>query len=406
MGARAQLAALLRLRRVGCTLACALLLAACAPPPAPVDTTGVTTTTTPPSEAASSVTGSLNDVGIELEKVARGFEAPLFVTGAGDGSGRLFVVEQGGLVKVVRDGKVQSGAFLDVRSKISAGGERGLLGLAFDPRFETNGRFYVDYTDLDGNTTVARFTASDSSDDSPRLDGPDILLTVEQPFANHNGGCIAFEPGTTRLWVGMGDGGSAGDPKGNAQDPESLLGKMISIDVSRTDPRPVIEQSGVRNPWRFSFDAIGKSLWIGDVGQDAWEEIDVVALDEAAGVNWGWNVLEGTHPYSQSADAESSAEMRMPVFEYPHPEGESVTGGYVYRGSSEPSLVGLYFFGDFEKGWIRVLRPADVSAATSTPQVRTVVPEGTIVLSSFGEDDAGELYAVDYRGTVYRIRER
>jgi len=396
--------------RAAATLCVASLLAGCAapvPPSAPPPPSVAPTPSPEPTSgggAPSSGPAALGDLAVTLEQVARGFEAPLYVTDANDGSGRLFVVEQEGRVKVVRDGRVSAKAFLDVSDRVDAGGERGLLGLAFSPDYRQSGAFYVNYTDVNGDTTVARFIADDPASDAPRLTGPAIVLKIRQPYSNHNGGCVVFEPNTERMWVGMGDGGAAGDPHGNAQNPRALLGKMLVLDFARgARPRPEIVQTGVRNPWRFSFDRETHDLWIGDVGQNAWEEIDVVPLADAAGVDWGWNLWEGSHPYPQGADP-SKTGFRFPITEYNHESGQSVTGGYVYRGKRYPALVGTYFFGDFEAGWIAALRrEAPDGTALAKPEVRTVLPDPGISPSSFGEDAAGELYVCDYGGALYRI---
>ncbi len=347
---------------------------------------------------------SLDQLQLGLEPVARGFDAPVFVTHAGDGTDRLFVVEQPGRIRVVRDGQIVPGAFLDVSGSISAGGERGLLGLAFSPDYATSGEFYVNYTDQDGNTNVARFVAADPESDSPSLSGPTIVLKVTQPYSNHNGGCIVFEPGSQRLWVGMGDGGSGGDPQGNAQNPRSLLGKMLVLDFSAgASPKPEIVESGVRNPWRFSFDRETNALWIGDVGQNEWEEIDYVELDEARGIDWGWNLWEGTHPFPAGATP-SKTGFTFPITEYNHGSGQSVTGGYVYRGSAYPALVGTYLYGDFSAGWIAGLqRTSPDGTPLAKVRVRTLLTDAGIAPSSFGEDAAGELYVCDYGGVLLRV---
>ncbi len=345
---------------------------------------------------------ALDALSLGLEPVARGFEAPLFATHAGDGSGRLFVVEQAGTVQVVRDGTVTEGPYLDLRREVTSGGERGLLGLAFAPDYATSGVFYVNYTNLDGDTVVARLIADDPASDRPRVGAPQVLLTVPQPYGNHNGGCIVFEPGTTRLWIGMGDGGSGGDPQGNGQNPRALLGKMLVLDVSKAGAKPQIVQSGLRNPWRFSFDRETHDVWIGDVGQNAWEEIDFVELDQATGVNWGWNLWEGNHEFTGSNPTREG--MTFPIAEYPSSEGNSVTGGYVYRGSEYPALVGTYLYGDFVTGWIAgIRRTAPDGAPLGEIDQRVLLERGTASVSSFGEDEAGELYVCDYSGTLWKV---
>ena len=217
----------------------------------------------------------------------------------------------------------------------------------------------MDYTDRAGNTVVARFTADDPASDTPSLVGPQVVFTAKQPYANHNGGCVAFAPDGT-LWVGMGDGGSAGDPAGNAQNPDSLLGKILSLPVEnpgagkgRVTPRTVA--IGLRNPWRFSFDPEGQDVWIGDVGQDLWEEVDLVPMDQIQGANFGWDLWEGDHPYPPEAKPARDGYV-FPVVEYGREDGASVTGGHVYRGQQYPALDGVYVFGDFVSGKIWVAR--------------------------------------------------
>lgn len=355
-------------------------------------------TSTEPTRAPVAPPPALADLEIRLEPVLAGLDAPLFVTHAGDGSGRLFVVEQGGLIRAARDGKLASRPFLDVRSKISTGGERGLLGLAFAPDYEDNGRFYVNYTDTSGDTVVARYAAEDPASDSPALSQPEIVLTIDQPYANHNGGCIVFAPDGT-LWVGMGDGGSAGDPQDRAQDPGERLGKMLSLDVEASkQPRPRVVLSGLRNPWRFSFDRETDDLWIGDVGQGEWEEIDLVSFAGAEGTNFGWNLWEGAHPYPPGAKPSRSG-FRFPVIEYDHDEGYSVTGGYVYRGERYPDLRGTYLYADFGSGFVAGARVTDDGEV----EERVLLRDSGTTPSSFGEDEAGEVYLVDYNGRVLRV---
>ncbi|HSK46726.1 MAG TPA: PQQ-dependent sugar dehydrogenase [Coriobacteriia bacterium] len=366
-----------------------------------------TSSVEPSSSASTSTPGServaLRDLELRLEPVARGFDQPLFLTNAGDGSNRLFVVEQTGRIRIVRNGRVTPRAFLDVSERISTGGERGLLGLAFAPDYASSGRFYVNYTDRAGDTVIARFIADDPSSDAPELRGPQVVFTVDQPYPNHNGGCIVFAPDGT-LWVGMGDGGAAGDPQARAQNSQSLLGKMLSLDVEGGGsgrPRPKIVMRGLRNPWRYSFDPDNDDVWIGDVGQNAWEEIDRLAFSEAQGANLGWNRWEGDHPYPAGA-SRSRDGFVFPVVEYAREEGQSVTGGYVYRGARYPELDGVYFYADFVSGWIATAREkegGDLEQSVS-------LPNPGVVPSSFGIDEDGEIYVCDYQGAVLRVVSR
>lgn len=374
-----------------------------------------------PTSTAPGSSVALDRIEVSLAEVVKGLDQPVFLTHAGDGSGRLFVVEQTGTIRVIRDGELVRGAFLDIADLISEGGERGLLGLAFAPGYASSGVFYVNYTDTRGGTVVARLVARDPTADSPEVSSPETVLRVAQPYANHNGGCIAFGP-DGMLWVGMGDGGSGGDPEGHAQNPDSLLGKMLRLDVSspgrarpaddnpgpagRSELADEAYQLGLRNPWRFSFDRATGDLWIGDVGQSAWEEINHVSLKKAGGANFGWNRWEATHPYPDGSNP-SSTGFVFPVVEYGRNEGKSVTGGYVYRGSDYPELDGVYFYADYVDGWIAGLR-LDEADGGDEGDVRDerVLVTGAGNPSSFGEDADGELYVLDHGGTVYRIEAR
>jgi glucose/arabinose dehydrogenase len=338
---------------------------------------------------------------LRLEPVALGLDRPVFVTHAGDGAGRLFVVEQAGMIRIVEGGALIERPFLDLRDKVAAGGERGLLGLAFHPSFAANGRFFIHYTRRrDGASVLAEFAVG--SDSSRARAAGRTLLTVAQPFANHNGGMIAFGPDGF-LYVGLGDGGSGGDPGNRAQDPDELLGKILRLDVDGRRPyaipednpfadgggRPEIYALGLRNPWRFSFDRERGRLFAGDVGQHSVEEIDVIRL----GRNYGWRILEGSRCFNPPEDCRRRG-LKRPRAEYRHARGRcSVTGGYVYRGRAIPELEGTYLFGDFCSGEIFGLRKG----------VRSLLLATDLRISSFGEDEAGELYVVDHGGGVYRL---
>ena len=347
-----------------------------------------------------------NPAAYQWSQVVNGINAPTDIQNAGDGSGRLFILEQPGRIRILpTNGGLQAIPFLDISGRIGSGGsEQGLLGLAFHPEFARNGYFYVNYTDLNGNTHISRFTGSGDSADP---ESEKNLLTVKQPFPNHNGGALAFGPDGF-LYIGLGDGGSAGDPYGNAQSSNSLLGKILRIDVNNGDPYAVpgdnsyasdgagykeIWASGVRNPWRFSFDKLTGDLWIGDVGQNLWEEIDFVRALTPGGLNFGWNKMEATHPYKGVAGPEFTA----PIAEYPHAAECSVTGGYVYRGAAMPDWQGVYFYGDYCSGAMWGL--------TSPPQGAqpTLLFQTGFRISTFGTDEAGELYAADYNGAIYRL---
>lgn len=349
--------------------------------------------------AAGSAPPALSGVAPRLETVADGFDRPLFVTHAGDGSGRLFVVEQGGKIRIVRDGKVLAAPFLDLSKRLdSSSGERGLLGLAFAPDFATSRRFFVAHTAATAAgpvVRIARYLAEPSPSDRADPKSASVVLEMADPASNHNGGMIAFGP-DGRLWAGTGDGGRGGDPWDNARNPKSLLGKMLRIDVDagRDGAAAAIEVwgLGLRNPWRFSFDRATGEIWIGDVGQNAWEEVDVADTQRPAPLHFGWKTMEGFHCYDprQGCDAKG---LELPLYEYGHDAGCSVTGGYVYRGKAMPALAGRYLFSDYCTGVVWSL----LRDATGKATVNTVLAS-KVSVSSFGEDAAGELYLCDYGG--------
>jgi glucose/arabinose dehydrogenase len=348
-------------------------------------------------------------------EVFTGLDSPLFLTHAGDGSGRLFVMEQVGFVLIIEDGALHSEPFLDVSRLISQDvhqgsySERGLLGLAFHPDYATTGQIFINYTDENGHTVVARYTVM--TDDPNRIDPASrtILFTVEQPFKDHNGGMMAFGR-DGYLYIGVGDGGNANEPNYNSQDLTTLLGKILRIDVNadtytipldnpfldEADTAPEIWATGVRNPWRFSFDRATGDLYIGEVGQWTTEELNFVPADSPGGLDFGWSAFEGTKPYQEDVTIEG--DVAMPFFEYEHQLGCSVTGGYVYRGAKLPELQGVYLFGDYCGGTIW-------SALRDESDQWQVEPfmETDFTISSFGEDEDGELYLVDYKGTIYRL---
>ncbi|MBX3082530.1 MAG: PQQ-dependent sugar dehydrogenase [Anaerolineae bacterium] len=350
------------------------------------------------------------------------FDNPLYLTNAGDGSGRLFVVEQGGIIWIVNDGVLVKQPFLDIVDKLPdevfRGGytERGLLGLAFHPDYKNNGLFYVVYSRRDKTNVLARYHVS--ADDPNRAD-PDsetILLSYEHPEMNHNGGMIAFGP-DGYLYMASGDGGGVqGDPPDYAQNKSLLFGKLLRIDINKTegerqyaippdnpfvnDPqaRPELWAYGLRNPWRFSFDRETGDLFIADVGWGRWEEIDYQPAGTPGGRNYGWNRFEGTHAISGRDDPGG---VTMPIAEYDHLEGAcSITGGYLYRGPGAPSLRGKYIFGDYCSGQIWTL----TRLADDQWQMDTLMNMHTPI-SSFGEDERGGLYLVTYKGYIYRLRE-
>ena len=350
--------------------------------------------------------------GVALELVTSGLEFPLGLT-APEADPRLFVVEKGGRIRIVRDGALLPEPFLDISANVSRGSEQGLLGLAFHPAYATNGRFFVDYTDTDGNTRISAWRVSADADRADAA-SEEVLLTIEQPFSNHNGGGLAFGP-DGYLYIGMGDGGSGGDPLGNGRDLGDLLGSLLRIDVNgasgyaipadnpfagREGARGELWDLGLRNPWRFSFDRATGDLYIADVGQSEREEIDVAARADGGGrgLDYGWNVMEGSVCYGGGSCDRTG--LVLPVTEYAHDLGCSVTGGYVYRGSAVPAIQGQYFYADYCQGWVRSFR-FQGGAASDPREWPALAPGGPV--ASFGEDSAGELYVLDAGGSVYRV---
>jgi glucose/arabinose dehydrogenase len=350
-----------------------------------------------------------------FEPVAAGLHSPVGVVDAGDGSGRLFIVEQAGRILIHDGSQVLASAFLDVSALVSCCGEQGLLGLAFHPDYATNGLFYVDYTNTAGDTVIARYHVSADSNVADPASAR-ILLTIAQPFANHNGGQLAFGPDGF-LYIGMGDGGSAGDPDNRAQNLGDLLGKLLRIDVDGAFPyaipatnpfrntpgaRPEIWAFGLRNPWRFSFDRQTGDLFIADVGQSSREEVDFQPAASAGGENYGWRRMEGTLCFNPSSGCNDGT-LTLPILEYDHSLGCSITGGYRYRGGRFPQLVGRYFYGDFCSG--RIWNGIQTGQTWSSTQLI----DTTLQITSFGEDAGGELYVVHYgsgsNGTLQRIVE-
>ena len=342
-------------------------------------------------------------------EVVSGLSNPLFLT-APAGDSRLFIVEQPGRIRIVRNGELLQTPFLDIASRVRSGGEQGLLGLAFHPSYASNGYFYVNYTDTGGDTRVERYSVAAGSPDVAEPSSAKLLLTVDQPFANHNGGQVMFGP-DGMLYIGMGDGGSGGDPQGHGQNRNTLLGALLRIDVNSADPygipannpfggqagvREEIWAYGLRNPWRFAFDRTAGRLYIADVGQNRLEEINVVPTG-TAGVNYGWNIMEGMTCYNATTCNQNG--LTLPVHEYDHSQGCSVTGGFVYRGTAVPEIAGYYLYSDYCSGWLRGFRYVNGSA---TDHREWSVGELGNVLS-FGEDSAGELYILSANGRVYRI---
>ncbi len=354
------------------------------------------------------------DGSLRAELVVSGLSSPVWLT-APQGDTRLFIVEKTGRVRIVRNGALVPTPFLDLSSEVSGGSEQGLLGLAFHPRYAVNGLFYASYTDRTGDSRLDEFrVGGDPAVADPSSRRP--ILGVDQPFGNHNGGQVSFGP-DGMLYVALGDGGGAGDPRGNGQDILTFLGSILRIDVDGTTPggppyripddnpfkgvaaaRAEIWAYGLRNPWRFAFDPPTGHLWIGDVGQNRKEEIDAVQ-GLGRGVNFGWNVMEGRDCFAASACERDG--LTEPVLDYGHDQGCSVTGGYVYRGPSAPSLVGRYVYGDFCGGWVRSFRLVDGVATDVTDLALGDL--GSV--ASFGVDAAGDLYVVSLEGSIFRIVE-
>ncbi len=352
------------------------------------------------------------DFNLTVQEVVAGLTGPLFVT-APAGDSRLFVVEQAGRIRIVRNGQLITRPFLDLAARVSSGGERGLLSVAFHPSYRTNGFFFVNFTDLAGNTRIERFSVSADADVAD-AGSSKLILAVAQPFPNHNGGLNLFGP-DGMLYVGLGDGGSAGDPRGNGQNRATLLGKILRIDVDHGDPyaipgdNPFVNQPGVRgeiwalglrNPWRFAFDRTSGLLYVADVGQDRFEEVDVVTATRG-GVNFGWNIMEGSSCFLSTPCSQQGVE--LPVLVYDHSGGAcSITGGYAYRGASLPEIAGRYFYSDYCSGFLRSFLYQ--SGAAIEQRSWDIGSIGSV--TSFGEDAAGEMYMTSSNGRVYRIMRR
>jgi len=350
---------------------------------------------------------------VALQPIASGLDQPVALTHAGDT--RLFIAEQTGTIRICDALGLRATPFLDIRSIVLSGGERGLLSVAFHPQYRDNGLFFVYYTNRNGDNNVARYKVSSDPDRADPASGT-ILLTIPHPnFANHNGGQLQFGP-DGYLYIGTGDGGSGGDPNNNAQNLGQLLGKILRIDVDHGSPyaippsNPFVARAGargeiwaygLRNPWRFTFDRANGDMWIGDVGQDAFEEVDLQPATSIGGENYGWRKMEGLHCFNPSTNCVDPTFI-MPILEYSHANGAcSISGGYRYRGTQIPSLSGAYLYGDYCTGTIW---SASQNGAVWIPKTLFTT---TIRVSSFGEDISGELYVMDVaKGIVYKIAPR
>ena len=350
-----------------------------------------TTTTPPPStlETAAPATQPRTRA-LRLVRIASGLDGPLHLAAPRSEPNRLYVVEQPGRIRIIENGRLLDEPFLDIDARVRSGGEQGLLSVAFHPNYAKNRRFYVNYTDNDGHTNVVEYR-SDGRRANPST--ARRLLFVRQPYSNHNGGQVAFGP-DGRLYVGMGDGGAGGDPENRAQSMRSLLGKLLSINVATKGVK--IEALGLRNPWRFSFDRANWNLWIADVGQNAFEEIDFTPRAQLRLLlNYGWDAFEGRSRFESKNP--SRGRLVFPVATYGRSNGCSVSGGFVYRGSSVPAARGRYFYGDFCSGIVWSL-----TRSSGKARVRRE-PFQVDSLASFGEDARGELYLVSLEGSVYRL---
>jgi glucose/arabinose dehydrogenase len=380
------------------------------PPPmtlSPQETTPIHTPTASPDLESQSVIRFPDTSNYTWTLVANGFQKPLDITHAGDD--RLFVVEQPGTIRVIQDDQVLPDPFLDIRDRANDNAtERGLLGLAFHPNYYENGFFYLNYTEQDGHTVVSRFRVS-SNPNQAEPQSEFVLLRIQQPYANHNGGDVKFGS-DGMLYIGTGDGGSGGDPQGNGQNLNTLLGKLLRIDVDGEQPYtipsnnpfvgkdalPEIWSYGLRNPWRFSFDRLTGDLYIADVGQNIWEEINFQLATSLGGINYGWNLREGTHPFA----SEITEGLTDPITEYSHDFGCSVTGGVVVRDPTIPSWNGIYLYGDYCTGIIWGVLQTENGQWKNAQLFNT-----DHVIASFGEDASGHAYLVDYLGSIYRLED-
>lgn len=352
-------------------------------------------------------------VTVTLTAVVSGLNAPLGLQAVNDGTGRLFVLQQAGTIRIIQNGALVATPFLDITPRVTSGGETGLLGLAFHPAYAQNGRFFVHYDRTVGGqlqSVISEFARSATDPNAADPNSERILLTVNQPFPNHKGGQMNFGPDGF-LYIGLGDGGSEDDPQGNGQNTNTMLAKLLRIDVNTTSPGkqygipadnpfvhggglPEIFAFGLRNPWRFSFDTATGRLFVGDVGQDKFEEVDLVSR----GDNLGWNIMEGMHCFNPPTGCNMTG-LKLPIAEYDHSEGNAVMGGYVYHGTAIPSLQSMYVFGDFGSGTIWTLTETTPGQFTRN----TLMLKTGHSITSFGQDTAGEIYVVDFSGTVFKL---
>lgn len=402
-----------------CLLLCfSLIVIACAPavaptntaPPQPASTVSqrASTATPAPTTTPTPVTAKSSSSTIGLQPIASNLARPVYLAHAGDD--RLFVIEQPGRIRIIAQGRLLDQPFLDIADRVlSSGNEQGLLSVAFPPDYAATGQFFVDYTRKGGGATIVeRYQVSKPDPNVADKFSASEVIAIKQPEANHNGGLIKFGP-DGYLYIGMGDGGGQGDQHGsigNGQNPKALLGKLLRIDVTNQTTYTIpasnpfgneIWALGLRNPWRFSFDRLTGDLYIADVGQDTYEEVDFQPAADAGGENYGWRIMEGLHCYNPSAGCDRSG-LTLPIAEYSHGEGCSVTGGYVYRGADYPALQGQYFFADYCSGTIWSLQRDAAGQWTRTDRLAANLP-----ISSLGENVNGELYVIDLGGAVYQL---
>jgi glucose/arabinose dehydrogenase len=388
------------------------------PTPAPTASLTPAPTASPTAVPAPTASGFPDPAAVEVElvPVVGGLDRPVGLANAGDGRGWLFVVEKVGRIRIVAGGDLIASPFLDISDRVgSSQNEQGLLGLAFHPDYANNGFFFVNYTDLQGDTAVSRFSVSaDPARADPGSEA--VLLRVEQPAGNHNGGHVAFGP-DGYLYIGLGDGGGAGDRYGNGQNGQTLLGAMLRLDIDQGTPYAIPEDNpfvgneqvrdeiwalGLRNPWRYSFDRLTGDLYIADVGQNTYEEVNLQRAGDTSGQNYGWPIMEGLHCFPADRPCEREG-LTLPVWEYDHTQGCSVTGGYVYRGEDLSVLRGIYLFGDYCSGTIWGLAPARDGGDWRVARLT----QTDLQLSTFGEDETGELYVLDMgRGELLKVTAR
>ena len=392
------------------------------PETSPTSTPEPATAPDPTLPASTPIPLDPDSLRVEFEPIAQNLQRPVFLTHAGDGSGRLFILEQPGRIWLWHRGELDPTPFLDITDRVNdAANEQGLLGMAFSPDFPRDLQIYVNYTDRRGDTAVSRFRVSPAQVNRAMAASEEIILAMDQPASNHNGGMLLFGP-DRMLYIGTGDGGAANDRFGNGQNPASLLGKMLRIDVMAAPAggyaippdnpwvnrewqgktvRPEIWALGLRNPWRYSFDRATQDLWIADVGQNLYEEVHRVPAHSHQGLNFGWPIMEGQRCFPEQANCSTSG-LDIPVADFRHGTGDcSITGGHVYRGGRTPALHGHYIVGDFCSGRIWILAPG----SETDPSVWTkhLLVDTDMNISSFGEDEDGDLYVVDLEGGVYRM---